>query len=436
MDCLSEVNTNQKKFFRYIIQIALRSTKKTKKEKENDTLMDTQSLVNLCINWIKTIIFDEETLIQGLLKSTEDLLDNANVQEKHEIRVPGKATSDTVKIKRKKKSKKGNISNDTNEITNKENISKSPQKCCSENEVCQHVQFKRRVVDNPRVVRNFELYKTMNEGGDFPYVVPEFEIKTEHIPTQKLINNRRARKQVENKEHKYIVKEVSKFLDQDDTFIQSELDRVKNDAMHYQFFNKITVNEVKSLRDDSKISFDLIEKMIGMRMKKGANFCYLNMDKTQKLMESNSSGTELLMIPDVLPSDFPKNDYRYLFVLPIINNKTRRLLPLAMQYGIDDVVIRCVDNTGDLEQTIEQFTTKILTIENRKKDMTIHKSSQFSATYDGYDILHNAIVLNERCRDIDKNSLLKKDEIVTTETRLTMLSSWCKVWIGEYLSMN
>ena len=106
-----------------------------------------------------------------------------------------------------------------------------------------------------------------------------------------------------------------------------------------------------------------------------------------------------------------------------------------MQYGIDDVVIRCVDNTGDLEETIEQFTTKILSIENRKKDMTIHKSSQFSATYDGYDTLHNAIVLNERSRD-DKNSLLKKDEIVTTETRLTMLSSWCRVWIGEYLSMN
>ena len=106
-----------------------------------------------------------------------------------------------------------------------------------------------------------------------------------------------------------------------------------------------------------------------------------------------------------------------------------------MQYGTDDVIIRCVDNTGDLEETIEQFTTKILSIENRKKDMTIHKSSQFSATYDGYDTLHNAIVLNERCRD-DKNSLLKKDEIVTTETRLTMLSSWCRVWIGEYLSMN
>ena len=76
--------------------------------------MDTQSLVNLCINWIKTIIFDEETLIQGLLKSTEDLLDNANVQEKHEIRVPVKATSDTVKIKCKKKPKKDNISSDTN----------------------------------------------------------------------------------------------------------------------------------------------------------------------------------------------------------------------------------------------------------------------------------------------------------------------------------
>ena len=193
---------------------------------------------------------------------------------------------------------------------------------------------------------------------------------------------------------------------------------------------------MKSLRNDSKISLELLENVTGMRMKKGANFCYVNMDKTQKLMESNLSGSELLMIPDVLPSDFPKNDYRYLFVLPIINNKTRRLLPLAMQYGIDDVVIRCVDNTGDLEETIEQFTTKILSIENRKKDMTIHKSSQFSATYDGYDTLHNAIVLNERCRDIDKNSLLKKDEIVTTETRLTMLSSWCKVWIGEYLSMN
>ena len=328
-------------------------------------------------------------MIQGVLKSTEDLLDNANDQEKHGRRVPGKSTSDTVKIKRKKKSKKDNISksgkstNDTDKITDKDNISKSPQKCCSENEVCQHVQIQGQVVGNPIVVRNFEYYKTMNEGGDFPYVVPGFEIKTEHIPSQKLINNRKALQQVENREHKYIVKEVSKFLDQDDTFIQSELDRVKTDAMHYQFFNKITVNEVKSLRDDSKISLDLIEKVIGMRMKKGANFCYVNMDKTQKLMESNSSGTELLMIPDVLPSDFPKNDYRYLFVLPIINNKTRRLLPLAMQYGTDDVVIRCVDNTGDLEQTIEQFTTKILTIENRKKDMTIHKSSQFSATYDG-----------------------------------------------------
>ena len=82
VDFLSEANTNQKKFFRYIIQIALRSTKKSKKDKENDTLMDTQSLVNLCINWIKTIIFVEETLIQGVLKSTEDLLDNLTFIEK------------------------------------------------------------------------------------------------------------------------------------------------------------------------------------------------------------------------------------------------------------------------------------------------------------------------------------------------------------------
>ena len=45
------------------------------------------------------------------------------------------------------------------------------------------------------------------------------------------------------------------------------------------FFNKITVNDVKSLRNDSKISLELVDKVIGMRMKKGANFCYGNMDK-------------------------------------------------------------------------------------------------------------------------------------------------------------
>ena len=77
---------------------------------------------------------------------------------------------------------------------------------------------------------------------------------------------------------------------------------------------------MQSLRNHSKISLGLLDKMIQMRMKKGTNFWHVNMDKTTTLMESNQTGSELLEIPDVLPSNFPVTNHRYLFTLSFIND--------------------------------------------------------------------------------------------------------------------